>query len=373
MNDRSFPYTAAVPDILDLAPYQPGKPMEELERELGVRDAVKLASNENPLGPAESVAAAVEAGMSGLRLYPDANGFALKEALSAHLGVGANRITLGNGSNDVLDLLARIFVMPGDEVVYAEYAFLVYALVTRATSGRAVVVPARDWGHDLPAMADAVSSRTKLVFIANPNNPTGTWTDAAALEAFLQRVPENVVVVLDEAYCEYVNESAYPNGLDYLDRFPNLVVTRTFSKIYGLAGLRVGYAVASEGITDLLNRVRQPFNVNHLAQKAALAALADQEHVRRCRDLNQRGLARLSGLCDELGLGWIPSVANFLTVEFGERTTEIYQSLLHRGIIVRPVANYGMPGHLRITIGTAEDMDRLETALRELVPAPEAS
>lgn len=371
MNDRGFPYTEAVPDILDLAPYQPGKPMDELERELGVRNAVKLASNENPAGPAKGVIAALETAMSGLRLYPDANGFALKEALAAHLGVGANRITLGNGSNDVLDLLARIFVTPGDEVVYAEYAFLVYALVTKATSGRAVVVPARDWGHDLSAMADAVTARTKLVFIANPNNPTGTWTDAAALEAFLERVPENVIVVLDEAYCEYVDENAYPNGLDYLDRFPNLVVTRTFSKIYGLAGLRAGYAVASEGITDLLNRVRQPFNVNHLAQKAALAALADQGHVDRCRDINRRGRARLSELCEELGLDYIPSVANFLTVEFGERTTEIYEALLRRGIIVRPVANYGMPGHLRITIGTREDMTLLENALRKLVSAAE--
>jgi histidinol-phosphate aminotransferase len=364
---RGFPHSAAVPAVLDLAPYQPGKPIEELERELGVANAVKLASNENPAGPAEGVAAALEEGLAAVRLYPDANGFVLKNALAAHLGTEPDRITLGNGSNDVLDLLARVFVTPGDEVVYSEYAFLVYALVTRATSGTAIVVPARNWGHDLPAMADAVTGRTKLVFVANPNNPTGTCANARTLEAFLERIPANVVVVLDEAYCEYVERDDYPNGLAYLDRFPNLVVTRTFSKIYGLAGLRVGYAVASPAITDLLNRVRQPFNVNHLAQKAALAALADQDHVARCRDINNRGLARLARLCDELRLPYIPSVANFLTVEFGERTTEVYESLLRRGIIVRPVGNYGMPGHLRITIGMPGDMDMLEDALKQIL------
>lgn len=367
MNERGFPFSAAVPEVLDLAPYQPGKPVEDLERELGVRNAVKLASNENPAGPAAGVREALEEAQAGIRLYPDANGFALKEALTGHLGVTPDRITLGNGSNDVLDLLARIFVTPGDEVVYSEYAFLVYALVAKATSARAVVVPARDWGHDLDAMADAVTGRTKLVFIANPNNPTGTWSDARALESFLERVPDRVVVVLDEAYCEYVEQDGYPDGLRYLERFPNLVVTRTFSKIYGLAGLRVGYAVASAAITDLLNRVRQPFNVNHLAQKAALAALADQDHVERCRGINSRGLQRFSRLCGDLALPYIPSVANFLTVEFGERTTEIYEALLHKGVIVRPVGNYGMPRHLRITIGMPEDMDLLESMLKQIL------
>lgn len=367
MNRGGFPYSAAVPDILDLAPYQPGKPVEDLERELGVRNALKLASNENPAGPAEGVRAALEAGRAGVRLYPDANGFALKEALAAHLETTPERITLGNGSNDVLDLLARVFVSPGDEVVYSEYAFLVYALVTRAASGTAVVVPARDWGHDLPAMAEAVTDRTKMIFIANPNNPTGTWTGARVLEDLLERVPAHVVVVMDEAYCEYVERDDYPDGLSYLQRFPNLVVTRTFSKIYGLAGLRVGYAVASKEITDLLNRVRQPFNVNHLAQKAALAALADQDHVARCRAVNSRGLAHFSAVCDALALPYIPSVANFLTVEFGERTTEIYDALLRKGIIVRPVVNYRMPGHLRITIGMPGDMDMLERALKQIL------
>jgi len=362
-----FPYSVAVPDVLDLAPYQPGKPIEELERELGVSNAAKLASNENPAGPSPVAVAALREGLSALRLYPDANGFALKGALAEHLGAAAERITLGNGSNDVLDLLARVFVMPGDEVVFAEYAFLVYSLVTQATSGRAVVVAARDWGHDLPAMADAVGERTKLVFIASPNNPTGTYSDARTLEAFLERVPREVIVVLDEAYCEYLERDDYPDGLNYLDRFPNLVVTRTFSKIHGLAGLRVGYAVASREITDLLNRVRQPFNVNHLAQKAAMAALGDTDHVAHCRELNKHGLERLAGLCEALGLPYIPSVANFMSVEFGPRAGEVYQALLRQGIIVRPVGNYGMPHHLRITIGLPEDMDALEHALKQIL------
>lgn len=364
---REFPFSSAVPDVLDLAPYQPGKPVEDLERELGVTHALKLASNENPAGPAEGVAAALHDALSGIRLYPDANGFALKGALAGQLGVSPEHITLGNGSNDVLDLLARIFVTPGDEVIYAEYAFLVYALVTKATSGRPVVVPARDWGHDLAAMADAVTARTKLIFVANPNNPTGTFVDTRRLENFLERVPPHVVIVLDEAYCEYVEEDDYPDGLDYLERFPNLVVTRTFSKIHGLAGLRVGYSVAGTAITDLLNRVRQPFNVNQLAQKAAVAALADHEHVVRCRELNSRGLARFARFCDDMGLSFIPSVANFLTVEFGAEAMDVYEALLHRGVIVRPVANYGMPRHLRITIGLPEDMDRLENALKQIL------
>ncbi|MGA8261696.1 MAG: histidinol-phosphate transaminase [Arenicellales bacterium] len=364
---HGFPFSVAVPDVLDLAPYQPGKPIEELERELGVRNAVKLASNENPAGPSERAMAALREAERSVRLYPDANGFALKKALGEHLGVSPNRITLGNGSNDVLDLLARVFVTPGDEVVFSEYAFLVYALVTRATSGKAVMVPARDWGHDLPAMAGAVSERTKLVFVANPNNPTGTCAGRGAVEEFLERVPGDVVVVLDEAYCEYVEGDDYPNGLDYLERFPNLVVTRTFSKIYGLAGLRVGYGVAGAEVTDLLNRVRQPFNVNEPAQDAAVAALADQDHVRRCREMNRRGLERLAGFCERMHLPYIPSVGNFLTVEFGERTPEVYDALLHKGVIVRPIANYRMPHHLRITIGTPADMDVLEDALKQIV------
>lgn len=366
MTGRGFPYDRAVPGISGLRPYQPGKPIEELERELGVANAVKLASNENPWGCSPLALAAIREHVD-VALYPDANGFALKNAIAERLQVAPAQITLGNGSNDVLDLLARTFVGPGDEVVYSQYAFLVYPLVTKAVGGVEVVTPARDWGHDLDAMSRAVNGRTKMVFVANPNNPTGTYVDRGALTRFVDSVPEHVVVVVDEAYFEYVWVDDYPNALDLLAERPNLVATRTFSKIYGLAGLRVGYGIASEEITDLLNRVRQPFNVNTWAQVAALAALDDAEHVKRCAGANHAQLARLAAFCEARNLGFIPSVANFLSVDFGPRCKEIYQALLHKGIIVRPLDNYGMPDHLRITTGRDHEMDELFAALDSLI------
>ncbi len=357
-----FPFDRALPGVRELQPYQPGKPAEELERELGISGAVKLASNENPRGCSPAVLSAIRE-YSDIGLYPDANGFSLKQALSRQLGVEPAQITLGNGSNDVLDLLARVFVGPGDDVVFSEHAFLVYPLVTRAVGGNAVVTPAADWGHDLLAMSKALTSRTKLVFIANPNNPTGTYSPATQLEQFLAEVPGNIVVVIDEAYFEYVSADDYPNALHWCTRFPNLVVTRTFSKIHGLAGLRIGFGVASKEITDLLNRVRQPFNVNALALVAAEAALNDAEHAVRCARDNEEQRARLARFCVERGLEYIPSVANFLTVAFGDHAGEINSKLLHKGVIVRPLENYGMPHHLRITIGRDREMDRLFDAL----------
>lgn len=364
---QAFPFNVAVPDILGLAPYQPGKPVEELERELGIKNAIKLASNENPFGPCEEAKQAMLRSQIDVGLYPDANGYYLKGVLSQTLEVSENNITLGNGSNDVLDLIARVFLQPGDEAVFSQYAFLVYPLVTRAVAAKAIVTEAANWGHDLQAMSRAITPRTKIIFIANPNNPTGTYVDEQQLIELLAGVPERVIVVLDEAYFEYVQRADYPDGISLIDRYPNLVVTRTFSKIYGLAGLRIGYAVASKDITDLLNRVRQPFNVNALAQNAAIAALENIEHVEKCRKLNQQELARFAEFCQELGIAYIPSVANFLTVEFGDKTPEIYRGLLHQGLITRPIENYQMPEHLRITIGTPEDMDRLVGVLRELL------
>ncbi|MDJ0955649.1 MAG: histidinol-phosphate transaminase [Arenicellales bacterium] len=366
MTADQFPYDRAVPGIIELQPYQPGKPIEQLERELGVANAIKLASNENPWGCSPLVLAAIRENLD-LGLYPDANSFVLKEAIAAHLDVSSSHITLGNGSNDVLDLVTRVFVEPGDEVIYSEYAFLVYALVTKAVGGMSVVTSAKEWGHQLDAMSQAVNAKTKLIFIANPNNPTGTYVSKQALEQFLGEVPDNVVVVVDEAYFEYVEEDDYPNCVAWYAQYPNLVVTRTFSKIYGLASLRVGFSIASEEITDLLNRVRQPFNVNTLAQVAAQAALEDLEHVARCHDENKAQLQRLIGFCDEHGLGYIPSVANFVSVEFGDRTKEIYQSLLHKGVIVRPLDNYGMPNHLRITVGRENEMSQLYESLKPLL------
>jgi histidinol-phosphate aminotransferase len=272
-------------------------------------------------------------------------------------------LVLGNGSNEILQLVARAFLNPGDEVVLAQYAFAIFTTVAVSAGGSVVTVPARDWGADLPAMRAAVTDRTRVIFLANPNNPTGTWHRAAELRAFLESLPAHVVVVLDEAYCEYVSEPDYPNGLSWLAQFPNLLVSRTFSKIYGLAGLRLGYGVASAPMADLLNRLREPFTVNNLALAAGEAALADEEHVRRARELNAQGLALLAAACQRLGLAYIPSVGNFIAVDVGRPAGPVYEALLRRGIIVRPLAPYGMPNHLRITIGTPAQMQRLLAAL----------
>jgi len=289
----------------------------------------------------------------------------LKAALSGRLGVAPARITLGNGSNDVLELVARVFAGPGDEIIFSQYAFAVYPLVANAVGARPVSVAAHEWGHDLAAMADAVNERTRVVFVANPNNPTGTWLDGATLRRFLQRLPERVIAVVDEAYFEYVSEAEYPDCSHWLDEFPNLVVTRTFSKIYGLAGLRLGYGLSSAAIADLLNRVRQPFNVNAMAQAAGLAALADDGHVARSREVNASGLRRIAGALADLGLAAIPSVGNFISFDTGRPAAQVYEELLRRGVIVRPVDNYGMPTHLRVTVGSEGDNERFIVALRE--------
>lgn len=364
----SNPLDLAAPGVRGLKPYQPGKPLEELEREYGVREAVKLASNENPLGPSPAALAALRGLEGGLARYPDGNAFGLKQALSRHLEVDAAQITLGNGSNDVLELIARAFLTPADEAVFSEFAFAVYPLAIQAIGARAVMTPSRDWGHDLEAMQAALTERTRLVFIANPNNPTGTWLEAAALEAFLAAVPSHVIVVVDEAYHEYAAAPAtgaegYASLLDRVERHPNLIVTRTFSKAYGLAGLRVGYAVSSPAVADLLNRVRQPFNVNSLAQAAAVAALEDAEHIARSVALNAEGLRLLGEGLVWLDLRWIPSAGNFLSVDVGENAPGVYEALLRQGVIVRPVSGYGMPRHLRVTVGTAEQNRRLLAAL----------
>ena len=351
------------PGVSELAPYQPGKPLDELEREYGIDDAVKLASNENPLGPSPLALQAVRAALPEIALYPDGNGFLLKTALADRLGGDLAQITLGNGSNEVLELVARAFLAPGREALFSQYAFVVYPIVTQASGATAVVVAAQEWGHDLDAMAAAISERTAVVFIANPNNPTGTWVDGQALEAFLERVPSRVIVVIDEAYAEYVTEPAYPDASRWLGRFPNLVVTRTFSKAYGLAGLRVGYALSHPEVADLLNRVREPFNVNSLALVAATAALGDEEFLAASRALNQDGMAQLQAGCDAQGLSYIPSLGNFLTVALPRPGNEVYEDLLRQGVIVRPVGNYGLPDHLRFSIGTQAQNARLLSAL----------
>ncbi len=355
------------PGVAGLTPYEPGKPVEELERELGVSGAVKLASNENPLGPCAGARDAIMTGVAGLGRYPDGGGWYLKAALAERLAVAPSQITLGNGSNDVLELLARTFVTSGDEVVFSEHAFIVYPIVTQAVGATAVVARARNHGHDLDAMAAAVTERTRMVFIANPNNPTGTWLNTKGLRAFIADLPAHVLVVVDEAYFEYVRLPDYPDCTSWLADFPNLVVTRTFSKAHGLAGLRVGYGVSHGDVAELLNRVRQPFNVNSLALTAAEAALRDEEHIRRSVEINEHGLRQLILGIEQFGLGYIPSVANFLTIDVGRPAAEVYDALLKEGIIVRPVAGYGLPRHLRVTVGRERENRRFLKGLEKVL------
>jgi len=366
-DDKSVAAFAA-PPVCDLQPYVPGKPLDELEREYGVTNAVKLASNENPLGPSARVLAAVTEAAAGLNRYPDGNGYYLKQKLASVHGVSQSAITLGNGSNDVLVLLAEAFLTAGSSAVYSQYAFVVYPLAVQATGAEAIVVPAnpdsheQPLGHDLDAMLAAIRDDTRLVFIANPNNPTGTWVEHAALYAFLRAVPADIVVVLDEAYCEYSGEGA--RTVSWLEEFPNLVITRTFSKIYGLAGLRVGYGLSSPAVADLLNRIRQPFNVNQLALVAAKAALDDAEHLDAATELNNSGMHQLQEGLATLPVKVLPSKGNFLLLDLRKPAADVNEKLMREGVIVRPVGNYGLPNHLRVSIGTAEENAAFLAALK---------
>ena len=357
----------ATPGVRGLSPYQAGKPLAELEREYGVRNAIKLASNENPLGPSPKAITAAHAALDDILRYPDGNAFALKQALAQHLSVDSACVTIGNGSNDVLELATRAFVTSTHEVVFSAHAFAVYPIVTQAVGAKAVVTPVVAWGHDLAAMRAAITERTRMVFVANPNNPTGTWLPAKALEAFILGLPSHVIAVVDEAYFEYVEEPAYASMLPLVARCPNLIVMRTFSKAYGLAGLRVGYAVSTPDVADVLNRVRQPFNVNAVALAAATAALGDPEHVRQAAARNRDGMLQITQGATRLGLSFIPSAGNFVCIDFGRPAAAIYEGLLRQGVIVRPVANYGMPNHLRVTIGLPEENARFLDALAKVL------
>ncbi|CAB5527955.1 histidinol-phosphate transaminase [Stutzerimonas stutzeri] len=359
----------AQPGVQKLSPYVPGKPVDELARELKLDPAgiVKLASNENPLGPSPKALAAIQAELSELTRYPDGNGFVLKQRLAQRYSVGVHQVTLGNGSNDILELVARAYLAPGLNAVFSEHAFAVYPIATQAVGAEGRAVAAKNWGHDLDAMADAIDENTRVVFVANPNNPTGTWFDAAALGTFLARVPAHVLVVLDEAYIEYAEGQELPDGLAYLADYPNLLVSRTFSKAYGLAALRVGYAISSPVIADVLNRVRQPFNVNSLALAAACAALDDVDYLAASRRVNDAGMAQLERGFRQLGLEWIPSRGNFIAADFARDAAPINQALLREGVIVRPVAGYGMPTFLRVSIGTERENARFLDVLAQVL------
>ncbi len=343
--ENSLSYVRAI------SPYQPGKPITQLAREMGlpVEKIVKLASNENPLGMSPKARKAVEAEIAGVARYPDQ--FELIQAISSVSGLGMEQVVLGNGSNDVLDLIARVFLAPGRSAVFAQHAFAVYPLATLSTGAELIAVPAKNYGHDLDAMLAALQPETRIVWVANPNNPTGTFLPYAEVRAFLARVPAEVIVVLDEAYNDYLPPSERQDAAQWIKDFPNLVITRTFSKIYGLAGLRVGYALAAPQIADLMNRVRQPFNVNNLALAAAIAALDDHLFVAESYELNRRGMEQIVAGLKHLGLEHIPSHGNFVTFKV-QNAAAVNQNLLKQGVIVRPIGGYGLPDWLRVTIGT---------------------
>ena len=351
--------------VTKLQPYVPGKPIEELERELGITDIVKLASNENPLGPSDKVLATLAQASQEVTRYPDGNGFSLKTALAKKYQLNTDQITLGNGSNDVLEIIARAFVSSVDEVMFSQYAFAVYPLVTQAIGAKAVIAPARDYGHDLDAMSALITEQTKLIFIANPNNPTGTYLPANTLEAFIAQVPATTLVVLDEAYVEYGEQAT--DSISLLEKYSNLIITRTFSKAYGLAGLRVGYALSHPEVADLINRIRQPFNVNSLALAAATVALTDDDYIAKTKQLNDAGMEQLTAGLNILGLSFIPSKGNFITVDVQKNGEEVFDDLLQRGVIVRPVANYGLPKHIRVSIGLEHENKRFLEVLGEVL------
>lgn len=357
----------AIAGVQQLVPYVPGKPVDELQRELGLTEIVKLASNENPLGTGTKVAEAIQATLPELTRYPDGSGFALKAALSAKLGVQAEQITLGNGSSEILELMVRTFVTPDLEVVFSQHAFALYPILTQAVGAKAKVVPAKQYGHDLTAMQAAITDNTRLVFIANPNNPTGTLLPQDELERFIVALPSHVLCVLDEAYYEFVDPSVRSESLAWPIRYPNLIIARTFSKAYGLAGFRIGYGISSPDVADLLNRVRQPFNCNMLALAAAEAALGDSDYLKQTLATNNAGMLQLTSAFKELGLEWIPSSGNFVSVNMNQPGLPIYDALLRKGVIVRPVANYEMPNHLRVSIGTERENQVFIDALREVL------
>lgn len=353
--------------IRAIAPYQGGKPISELAREMGLNEAdiVKLASNENPLGMSPKAMMAVEGAIEDIARYPDGNAFVLREAVSSKYDVAANQIVFGNGSNDILELAARAFLQQGDEAIYSQHAFAVYPLVTQAVGAKGIVVPAKDYAHDMEGFLKAITPKTKLIFIANPNNPTGTLIKKDVLKAFLDAAPSHVLVLLDEAYDEYLNEADKSEAIGWLAQYPNLIISRTFSKAYGLAGLRVGFGLMQAEVADIMNRVRQPFNVNSIAQAAAVASLADDDFVARSYAANQAGMAQLTQGLRKLGLEYIPSFGNFVSFKI-KNAAQVNQQLLQKGVIVRPVANYEMPDYLRVSVGLFSENARFLSVLEDI-------
>lgn len=357
----------AVPEhIRTLVPYAPGKPIEEVEREYGIEGSVKLASNENPLGPSPKALRALQERLHELHLYPDGDCFYLKRGLAEKLRVAPERLIFGNGSNELIELAVRTFMRGGDEAVMAHQAFIIYRLVVQAAGGRSTVVPLKSFTHDLEAIAEAVTRQTRIVFLANPNNPTGTIYRRKDWQRFLERMSPEVLLIVDEAYFEYVSDAGYPDSLAYHGKERIILTLRTFSKLYGLAGLRVGYGIGSGEMVDLMHRVRQPFNVNAAAQWAALAALEDREHVQRTLEANREGMNYLTREISRLGLEQVPSQANFILVRVGEGQS-VFEKLLRRGVIVRPMGGYDFPKHVRVTVGTMQENRKFITELESVI------
>lgn len=352
--------------ISQLTPYQPGKPIAELERELGISASIKMASNENPLGVSPKALAAMRLALEDSHIYPDGSGFELKQALSQIFGIEPNQITLGNGSENVLEIIGKAYLNEYSSAVISQYAFLTIPLIIQSFGATTLVAPAVNWGHNVDNILNAIQANTKMIFIVNPNNPTGTYTHQADLIKLLNAVPPHVLVVLDEAYNEFIDAEDYPSALSFLKTYPNLIISRTFSKAYGLAGARVGFSISSPEIADILNRARLPFNVNSLAMVGAIAALNDVEHIKNTVTLNKRGMLELQNGLKALNLAYIPSVGNFITVEVNDGL-QVYQQLLHHGVIVRPLKAYDMPKHIRVTIGTSEHNSRFLTAIQAVM------
>ncbi len=354
--------------IKKLVPYVPGKPIEELERELGIKDSIKIASNENPLGPSPKALEAIRNCLDNLNRYPDGNATTFKDKLSKKLGVNPDMIIPGNGSNEVLELLAATFMKPGDHAVVSEHAFVVYDLAVDSRGFEKTVVPAGpNFGHDLRAMAKAVQDNTRIIFIANPNNPTGTYSTKQEMDELLETIPDDVIVVVDEAYFEFVEKDDFPDAVELVKSGANVVACRTFSKLYGLAGLRMGYGIMSPEMADYMNRVRQPFNTNMPAQAAAEASLDDTEFLNKVLEINRKGMAYIEKELKRLGIEFIPSVGNFLIFKSPKDADELYQELLRKGVIVRPMKGYKLPEYLRVTVGLEDENQRFIQAIEELL------
>ena len=352
--------------IESIHPYQGGKPIEEVQRELGITDVVKLASNENPLGPSPLAKNAIQRAADQVHFYPDADAYYVKTELAKHVGVAPENLILGNGSNEILQIVGETYLSPNDEAVYSESAFVVYMLVSKTCGAKSIVTPMRSYTHDLDAMADAITDQTRVIFIANPNNPTGTIVTSDQTDRFMDCVPDDVLVVFDEAYYEYIYRPDYPHTLPLIQEGRNVIVTRTFSKIYGLAGLRIGYGIAKPDIIQMMNRVRQPFNCNSIAQVAARAALRDDAHVRFSRQTNAAGKAYLYGALNRIGIEYVESDGNFILIHVDQSGQNAADALMSKGVIVRPVAEYGFPNSIRVTIGKREENERFVDALKEV-------